>query len=73
MVCRHSVAHDLPLGNGKETQIEDQKHIRTLDGTLVQSDGERRIADSLTAHNVAYRYDGWLRIIEALPLRRTFG
>ncbi len=56
----------------KEIRIEDQKNIRTLDGTLVQSDGERRIADWLTAHNVAYRYDGRLRIIEGFQVRPDF-
>lgn len=56
----------------RETQIEDKKRIRTLDGTLVQSDGERRIAEWLRAHNVAYRYDARLRIIEGFQIRPDF-
>lgn len=55
-----------------ETKVEDQKHIRTLDGTLVQSDGERRIIEWLTDHGIAYRYDGRLRIIEGFQIRPDF-
>ncbi len=56
----------------KETQIEDKKNIRTLDGTLVQSDGERRIAEWLAAKDIAYRYDARLRIIEGFQIRPDF-
>ena len=56
----------------KETHIEDQKRIRTLDGTLVQSDGERRISEWLTKHGIAYRYDARLRIIEGFQIRPDF-
>ncbi|NLE41984.1 MAG: HEAT repeat domain-containing protein [Lentisphaerae bacterium] len=56
----------------KETRIEDQKHIRTVDGTLVQSDGERRIAEWLAARGIAYRYDARLRIIEGFQIRPDF-
>ncbi len=55
-----------------ETRVEDKKHIRTLDGTLVQSDGERRIAEWLTAHHINYRYDARLRIIEGFQIRPDF-
>ena len=55
-----------------ETQIEDQKQIRTVDGTLVQSDGERRIAEWLAANHIAYRYDTRLRIIEGFQIRPDF-
>ncbi|MFZ4394835.1 MAG: hypothetical protein ACOYOU_04325 [Kiritimatiellia bacterium] len=55
-----------------ETKIEDQKQIRTLDGTLVQSDGERRIAEWLAANRIAYRYDARLRIIEGFQIRPDF-
>jgi hypothetical protein len=40
-----------------EAQVEINKTIEALDGTVVQSGGERRIADWLTARGVAYRYD----------------
>ncbi len=36
-----------------ETAVEDKKQIRTLRGTLVQSDGERRIAEWLERHKIA--------------------
>jgi len=55
-----------------ETQVEDAKRIRTVDGTLVQSDGERRIAEWLAAHKIAYRYDTRLRLIEGFQIRPDF-
>lgn len=55
-----------------ETAVEDKKTLRTLDGTLVQSDGERRIAEWLAARGVAYRYDARLRIIEGFQIRPDF-
>ena len=55
-----------------ETRVEEQKTIRVVDGTLVQSDGERRIADWLSAHGLDYRYDGRLRIIEGFQIRPDF-
>jgi len=55
-----------------ETKVEDAKHIRTLDGTLVQSDGERRIAEWLAANKIAYRYDDRLRLIEGFQIRPDF-
>ena len=55
-----------------ETKVEDAKSIRTVDGTLVQSDGERRIAEWLASHKIAYRYDARLRIIEGFQIRPDF-
>ena len=55
-----------------DTRVEVQKTIRTTDGTLVQSDGERRIAEWLAAHRIAYRYDDRLRIIEGRQIRPDF-
>lgn len=55
-----------------ETHVEDAKRIRTVDGTLVQSDGERRIAEWLAAHKIAYRYDARLRLIEGFQIRPDF-
>jgi DNA-directed RNA polymerase subunit RPC12/RpoP len=40
-----------------ETQVELNKTVEARDGTLVQSEGERRIAEWLAAHGLAYRYD----------------
>lgn len=55
-----------------ETRVEDQKNIRVVDGTLVQSDGERRIAAWLADRKIAYRYDGRLRLIEGFQIRPDF-
>lgn len=55
-----------------ETQVEINKTIEALDGTVVQSGGERRIADWLTAHGVAYRYDAKFRIIAEFQIRPDF-
>jgi hypothetical protein len=38
----------------------------------VQSDGERRIAEWLTAHGVTYRYDAKFRIIGEFQIRPDF-
>jgi hypothetical protein len=41
-------------------------------GTLVQSDGERLIADWLMGHNIAYRYDERFRILSGHAARPDF-
>ncbi|MDZ4199306.1 MAG: HEAT repeat domain-containing protein [Kiritimatiellia bacterium] len=55
-----------------EAQVELNKTIEARDGTVVQSEGERRIADWLTAHGVAYRYDAKFRIIGEFQIRPDF-
>ena len=55
-----------------ETKVELQKTIRARDGTLVQSDGERRIAEWLSAHGIAYRYDERFRILDGYAIRPDF-
>ncbi len=55
-----------------DMRIELNKTIRTRDGTLVQSDGERRIADYLRAQHIAYRYDERFRIIDGYAIRPDF-
>lgn len=55
-----------------ETQVEITKTVETRDDTVVQSQGERRIADWLTAHNLAYRYDAKYRIIGEFQIRPDF-
>jgi hypothetical protein len=55
-----------------EMQVELKKNIKTQDGKLVQSQGERRIADWLAAHCIAYRYDAKFRIIGEFQLRPDF-
>lgn len=55
-----------------DTKVELNKVIRAKDGTLVQSDGERRIADYLKAHDIAYRYDERIRIVDGCAIRPDF-
>jgi hypothetical protein len=55
-----------------ETQVEINKTIEARDGTLVQSEGERRIAERLTAHGLTYRYDAKYRIIGEFQIRPDF-
>jgi hypothetical protein len=55
-----------------ETAVEDKKNIQTLNGTLVQSAGEKQVAEWLERHGIAYRYDGRLRIIEGFQIRPDF-
>lgn len=55
-----------------ETQVELNKTIEARDGTVVQSEGERRIAEWLTAHGIGYRYDAKFRIIGEFQIRPDF-
>ena len=55
-----------------ETKVELQKKIRTKDGTWVQSDGERRIAEILATENIRYRYDERFRILDGYAIRPDF-
>jgi len=55
-----------------ETKVELAKTIEAGDGTVVQSEGERKIAEWLTAHGVAYRYDAKFRIIGEFQIRPDF-
>lgn len=55
-----------------ETQVELNKTIEARDGTVVQSGGERRISEWLTAHGFAYRYDAKYRIIGEFQIRPDF-
>ncbi len=55
-----------------ETKVELQKTIEAKDGSVVQSAGERKIADWLAARGVAYRYDAKFRIIGEFQIRPDF-
>lgn len=55
-----------------DTKVELSKTITAKAGTLVQSDGERLIADWLTAHHIAYRYDERYRILNGHAIRPDF-
>jgi hypothetical protein len=55
-----------------DTKVELNKTITAKAGTLVQSDGERLIADWLAAHQIAYRYDERYRILSGHAIRPDF-
>jgi DNA-directed RNA polymerase subunit RPC12/RpoP len=55
-----------------EMQVEINKTVKARDGTVVQSEGERRIAEWLTAHGIAYRYDAKFRILGEFQIRPDF-
>jgi DNA-directed RNA polymerase subunit RPC12/RpoP len=55
-----------------DTKVELSKTIRSKAGTLVQSDGEKRIAEWLTSHHIAYRYDERYRILNGHAIRPDF-
>ena len=55
-----------------ETQVELHKTIEAADGTLVQSEGERIIAEWLAAKGIVFRYDNRFRIIKGYAIRPDF-
>jgi SagB-type dehydrogenase family enzyme len=55
-----------------ETGVELSKTIEADDGTVVQSRGERQVAEWLTAHDLTYRYDSKYRIIGEFQIRPDF-
>ena len=55
-----------------DTKVELNKTIRAKDGTFVQSDGERKIAEFLSRHGIVYRYDERMRIIDGYAIRPDF-
>jgi hypothetical protein len=55
-----------------DTKVELNKTIIAKAGTLVQSDGERLIANWLTANHIAYRYDERYRILSGHAIRPDF-
>ena len=55
-----------------DTHVELKKTIETDRGTLVQSDGERSIANYLDREDIAYRYDERMRIVDGYAVRPDF-
>lgn len=55
-----------------DTKVELHKNIIAKAGTLVQSDGDRLIADWLATHHSAYRYDERFRILAGHAIRPDF-
>jgi hypothetical protein len=55
-----------------DMKVQNQKTILTADRTVVQSRGERQIAEWLAAHSIAYRYDDKFQIIQGYAIRPDF-
>ncbi len=70
--CDHCFDETYIKRRNFDTRVEVNKTIRIINGTLVQSDGERQIAEWLTAQGIAYRYDDRLRIVEGRQIRPDF-
>lgn len=55
-----------------ETQVELNKTIEASNGTVVQSEGERIVADELSVMGIAFRYDNRFRIVKGYAIRPDF-
>lgn len=55
-----------------ETQVELNKTIQAANGTVVQSYGERIIAEELAAMGIVFRYDNRFRIVKGYAIRPDF-
>jgi hypothetical protein len=55
-----------------ETKVELNKTIQAANGTVVQSDGERIIAEELSAMGLVFRYDNRFRIVKGYAIRPDF-
>lgn len=55
-----------------DAKVQNQKTILTQDRTVVQTQGERCIADWLTDHGIACRYDDKFQIIQGYAVRPDF-
>lgn len=55
-----------------DMKVQNQKTILTADRTVVQSQGERVIADWLHAHAIECRYDDKFQIIQGFAVRPDF-
>ena len=55
-----------------DMKVQNQKTILAADRTVVQSQGERRIADWLSARGIDYRYDDKFQIIQGFAVRPDF-
>ncbi len=55
-----------------DMKVQNHKTILAADRTVVQSRGERRIADWLHAHGIEYRYDDKFQIIQGFAVRPDF-
>ena len=55
-----------------DMKVQNQKTILTADRTVVQSKGEKRIADWLRTRDIDYRYDDKFQIIQGFAVRPDF-
>ncbi|OGV69335.1 MAG: hypothetical protein A3K19_18775 [Lentisphaerae bacterium RIFOXYB12_FULL_65_16] len=55
-----------------DMKVENHKTILTADRTVVQSKGEKQIADWLAARGIPYRYDDKFQIIQGFAVRPDF-
>jgi len=55
-----------------DMKVQNQKTILSADRTVVQSRGERQIADWLAARRIPYRYDDKFQIIQGFAVRPDF-
>lgn len=70
--CQHCHDEILLENVNFERNIEQAKTRRSMDGTAVQSNGERMIADWLAKNSIAYIYDERFRIAEGDLIRPDF-
>jgi len=55
-----------------DMKVQNKKTILAADRTVVQSKGERRIADWLSERSIEYRYDDKFQIIQGYAVRPDF-
>ena len=70
--CRHCSDERELEGKNFEATVEDAKRRRTEGGTIVQSVGEKRIAEFLEREGIAFVYDERFRIAEGEVVRPDF-
>ena len=70
--CDHCFDEVYIMRRNYDTKVDLKKTIKTNDGCLVQSDGERIIANFLHQNSIQYRYDERIRIIEGYAIRPDF-
>ena len=70
--CQHCLDERVLESKNFELVVDDAKTRRTEDGTAVQSQGERRIADFLVQRRIAYVYDERYRMAGDVRIRPDF-
>ena len=70
--CTHCFDEVLLEGANFEATVEGAKAKMSVDGTAVQSNGERRIANWLAGKKIAYVYDERYRIARDTLIRPDF-